>query len=63
MDKPSQQTAKPDDRHSDSGATAKHEPEQPRCKLCGKFVDVYEGQNPHKQNTAVCPEHGRISLE
>jgi hypothetical protein len=31
----------------------------PVCPLCGRELDVYQGTNPHKQSTGVCPEHGR----
>lgn len=34
----------------------------PRCPKCRERMEKYEGANPHKQSTAVCPEHGRMQV-
>lgn len=36
----------------------------PKCTVegCDKRCDVYDGDNPFKQNTMVCPEHGRMPV-
>lgn len=34
----------------------------PRCPTCHARLERYDGDNPHKFNSYVCPTHGRLRL-
>lgn len=43
-------------------AAALDEPAGPRCPTCSSDMEFYEGSNPHKVGSYVCPVHGRVRL-
>jgi hypothetical protein len=38
------------------------EPRAPHCPECNARMEKYAGDNPHKQSTAVCEQHGRMRV-